>query len=170
MLKKAKKLIWKICKISLISKNFNEYGKILETGIIWVLVQKIEDFHIDWYCFYPWSIIENIVYNKQQKFFEEMYNELPKNEPKKLDKIWLDDFESLFSQIKNKLLIIDKKNEQAFFWKIVTINPKYITIKTFDSYARREKKERKIQYKDIFCVSFDNEYLNVFEKKIEKID
>ncbi|HBB03515.1 TPA: hypothetical protein DCZ39_01230 [Patescibacteria group bacterium] len=80
----------------------------------------------------------------------------------------MQDFESFFSAISDRLLMIEKKDGKSVFCKILTINKKYVMIKTFDAYAQREKKEKKISYTDIFCVDFDNEYLMTYKKYMEK--
>ncbi|EKD25086.1 MAG: hypothetical protein ACD_80C00120G0005 [uncultured bacterium (gcode 4)] len=163
MKNKAKKFIGKQCKILLITGQ-NAYWKIIGVDTIWLLTEKVEDFHRDGYSFYPWTAIENIYYRKQEKFFEHICNFTSKKKPD----IWLQDFESFFSAISDRLLMIEKKDGKSVFCKILTINKKYVMIKTFDAYAQREKKEKKISYTDIFCVDFDNEYLMTYKKYMEK--
>lgn len=162
MINKAKKLIEKQCKIHLISGQ-NVYWKIIGVGKIWLLTENVEDFHRDGYSFYSWTAIENIYYRNQEKFFEKICNFKQKKKPN----IWLDNFESFFFTISDKLIMIEKKNGETFFWKIISMDNKIVTMKTFDGYAKREKKAKKINYKDMFCIDFDNEYLLTFKKLIK---
>jgi len=167
MINKAKKLIGKECKIRLISEQ-NRYGKIIEASKIWLLVENIEDFRIDGYCFYVWEVIANIWYRQQEKFTEKIKKRKAQYQDDTIDKIWIEDFSSFFYSIRHTLMMIETKRWKNIFCKIVNINEKDILVKNFDSYGKREKKEERVQYKNIFCVEFSNDYLMTFKKYMEK--
>lgn len=166
MLPNAKKLIGKHCKIRLIS-GINGYGKLLGVSDIGVLIQRTEDFHVDGYCLYVWASIQKIAYGKQEQFFEKLIKENLTSPFRKPRQKWLADFPSFFSLLHDELLMLETKKWQLFFCKIIDSDKKQLTIKDFDSYAQRAKKEVTITYTDIFCVDYQTEYLTTFKKYLK---
>ena len=145
---------------------YNRYWFIVNYWKLWIILQIIEDFHIDWYMFIPYTVIIWIYYTKQEKYFETiMIQEWI------IDKIninykysELENYNNLFEKLKSKIISVELYNNNFMCGRIIDIYDKRLLINCFSSFWKFDMRNKKINFDKILYISYDNEYLNVFSK------
>lgn len=115
--------------------------------------------------YYPLNSIDRILYGKVEKKFEQMYHQYGIRYTTPLP-LKINDIAQIMNQLTNRLLMIEKTNGKNIFGQIIEIQPSFCMVRCFDAYGEW-KETTKVFYSQIFSISFDNEYLRVFEKSME---
>ena len=139
-----------------------------------VLIQEINDFHLDGYTIIPLRNLYAVRSGKAERMIERVFTgEGTIDKIKTPDDLRLDSFRDLFRSIQKlgKLVIVDSvevdgdmMEEDSFIGRIVGMSPRSVAILNFTGAGVWDTEPTVVAYKQIKWITFDNEYVNTFAK------
>lgn len=178
--KKFKKLIQKhIERIHFVKVNLTDDSSI--TGFIvkasdhFLMMEETYDFSLAGTKVIPYDRVKGIRHNTSDKISKKIYVEegLIRFDQKIIDRTSLKNFESLFRSIKkqNFHCVVEsvKKDKDIFsIGGITEVDEKSVTITNYNALGKIDKKPRKINFKNIQVINFNDNYSMTFRKYITR--
>jgi hypothetical protein len=149
-------------------------GYILDYSDSFILIQAVSDFTLLEFWIFETSKITNFRYNKNDRYYDKiMESEGLKNNFKIKTKVNLSSWETLFSSLKNKkkYIIVECENpkiDEFIIGEITNVKSKSISILYFNAEGVLDKEPRKVKFKNITKVAFDDRYIDVFSKYLRE--
>ncbi|MCT2407651.1 hypothetical protein NZD88_08890 [Chryseobacterium antibioticum] len=139
-----------------------------------VMIEETNDFALTGTKIVPYDRVRSIRNNGYDDVSKAIYlneNLICFNQ-KIIDKTHLENSESLFKSIKKQgyhCIIESQKNKKNLFsiGEILEVNAKSVMINNYDPAGRINKKPRKISFKDIDLINFNDNYSKVFRKYLK---
>lgn len=151
------------------------FGFILKISDDFIMIQETYDFILSGIKIIPYNRISSIRHNRFDKITKNIFAEegLIKFDQKIINNTSLKTAESLFKSIKkqNFHCIIDSaKNKKDLFsiGEISDTNEKSVTIKNYDPTGKINKKPRKISFKNLEFITFNDNYSLTFRKYLKE--
>lgn len=176
--KKFKKLIQKhIDRIHFVKVNLTDdssvSGFIVKASDHFLMMEETYDFSLAGTKIIPYQRVKGIRHNASDKISKKIYAEedLIRFNQKIIDRTSLKNFESLFKSIRRQNLhcVVEsiKKGRDIFsIGEITEVNEKSVTIKNYNALGKIDKKPRKINFKNIEVINFNDNYSVTFRKYI----
>lgn len=146
-------------------------GFIMNVSEKFLMVQESHNFTLDGIKIIPFNKISGTRHKKFEKTSEKIFSEegLINFNQKIISNTSLKSFESLFKSIKKQnfhCIIESKKKDRELFsiGEIVDIDEKSVFIKNYNPHGKIDKKPRKINFKNIELINFNDNYSVVFRK------
>jgi hypothetical protein len=146
-------------------------GFIVKASDNFLMVEETNDFSLAGTKIVPYKRIIGIRHSLSDKALKRIYSEegLIKLDQKIISNTSLKDFESLFKSIKKQnfhCVVESRKKGQEIFsiGEILEINDKSVIIKNYNPLGKIDKKPRKINFKNIELINFNDNYSVVFRK------
>ncbi|MCS3871253.1 hypothetical protein J3D55_004169 [Chryseobacterium ginsenosidimutans] len=178
--KKFKEHIQKhIDRVNFVKVNLTDdssiLGFIVKASDDFLMIEEANDFSLAGTKIIPYNRILGIRHSASDKVSKRIYSEesLIKLNQKIIDNTSLKDFESLFKSIKKQnfhCIIESRKKDQEIFsiGEILEITEKSVVIKNYNPIGKIDKKPRKISFKNIELINFNDNYSVVFRKYLYK--
>lgn len=146
-------------------------GFIVKASDSFLMIEETNDFYLAGTKIIPFEKVIGIRHGASDKISKKNYSEeeLIKLNQKIISNTSLKNFESLFKSIKKQnyhCVIESKKKDQELFsiGEIVEVNEKSVFIKNYNPLGKIDKKPRKINFKNIELINFNDNYSVVFRK------
>lgn len=174
--KEFKKLIKKhIDRNNFVKVNLQDdssvLGFIVKASDSFLMVEETNDFSLAGTKIIPYHQVKGIRHSTSDKVSKRIYSEegLIKFNLKIINNTSLKDFESLFKSIKKQdlhCIVESRKKDQEIFsiGEILEVNKKTVVIKNYNPVGKFDKKPRKINFKNIELINFNDNYSLVFRK------
>ncbi|MFK7933062.1 MAG: hypothetical protein AB8G22_06090 [Saprospiraceae bacterium] len=150
-----------------------ERGYFLKASKELAILQECDDFQLEGSVVFPIEQIEKIRYNRNDAFYDKIVTkEGLKTQLRMNVKVDISDWVSLFTEFKEnqKGVIIECESRDFsdfLIGKIVKISKKKVWIHNFNAQGRLDGKPSKIKLKNITRVTFNDRYIEVFEKYVK---
>jgi len=161
---KIVKLINSCSQVKICYFNEEIYCQILKISDTLIMIKDIKDWHYDAFMIIPRKYIKKIKRNKREKCIEKILPPLQKEqfliETKKINLNSIKDvLKSLYS-INQGLCIENATNKEYSFYlgKIKKIKDTHLKFKPINVCGKYKKKNIKINYKNITCIFYKDEY------------
>lgn len=148
-------------------------GFIVKASDDFIMIEETNDFSLAGIKIIPYERISGIRHGLSDKVSKRIYLEegLIKLNHKVINNTSLKNFEGIFKSIKTQdfhCIIESKKKDQELFsiGEIVEVNDKSVVIKNYSSIGKIDKKARKINFKHIELINFNDNYSVIFRKYI----
>ncbi|KMQ65733.1 hypothetical protein ACM46_07670 [Chryseobacterium angstadtii] len=136
-----------------------------------LMIEETYDFSLAGIKIVPYKKVRSVRHNKYDKVSKAIYldEDLVHFNQDIIDKTSLESAESLFKSIKKQnfhCIVESKKNKEDLFsiGEILEVNEKSVMINNYDPAGRINKKPRKISFKNIDLINFNDNYSKVFRK------
>ena len=174
--KEFKKLVKKhIDRLSHVKVNLENdssiSGFIVKASDNFLMIEETNDFSLTGTKIVPYHRIAGIRHSLSDKILKRIYSEegLIKLNQKIIDNTSLKDLESLFKSIKKQnfhCIVESRKKDQEIFsiGEILEVSEKSVIIKNYSPIGKIDKRPRKINFKNIELINFNDNYSVVFRK------
>jgi len=146
-------------------------GFIVKISDSFLMIEETNDFSLAGTKIVPFERVIGIRHGASDKVSKRIYSEegLIKLNQKIISNTSLKNFESLFKSIKKQnfhCIVESKKKDQELFsiGEIVDIDEKSVFIKNYNPLGKIDKKPRRINFKNIELINFNDNYSVVFRK------
>lgn len=165
-------------KFARITRSISKYNKPIERGFVvdysddFIVLQESDNFRLLGFIVLPNSTIKEWRYNANDAFYEKLVKLEESDAAIKVKtKVELNGWKSLFQSLKdnNKYVIVEcqhHKIDSFVIGEIVSVKEKSVSILYFNPEAIFDKKPTKIKFKNITKITFDDRYIDVFQKYI----
>lgn len=148
-------------------------GFIVKASDNFLMMEETNDFSLAGIKIVPYERISGIRHSASDKVSKMIYSQegLIKLNKKIIKNTSLKNFEELFRSIRKQnfhCIVESKKKEKELFsiGEILEVNEKSVVIKNYNSIGKIDKKPRKINFKHIENINFNDNYSIVFRKYI----
>lgn len=177
--KEFKKLIQKhIRNIDFVKVTLNDdsaiYGFIVKFSDEFLMIEESNDFSLAGTKIVPYHRIRGIRNNMYDKVSKAIYvsEKLIQFNQDIIDKTHVDNAEALFKSIKKQnfhCIVESSKNKKFLFsiGEILEVTSKSVLISNYDPAGRINKNPKKISFKNIDLINFNDNYSKVFRKYLK---
>lgn len=161
---KINKLIDSYSQVKLFYFDEEIYCQILKESKNLILVRDIKDWHYDAYMIFPKKYIKKIKYGKIEKCKEKILLPLKKQQfAKEINNIDLFSIKNTLQSLskRNQGLCIENANDNNYIFALGVIKElkdNNILLREINLCGKYKKKSKKINYEDITCVFYKDEY------------